>query len=144
MHVFQPKAFFISSTLSTQVASASLKSDSPPTKKICFMKNVFCFILKALFVLKLFEFLSWLFGHAKKKRFDQRDKVVFKIYDMTTSLKTIIIHILANNSQSKDKQIKKSDQLMKYTDKHIFLRKSGRKDRETSSRPIFVFLKAIF
>ena len=63
---------------------------------------------------------------------------------MTTSLKTVIIHILANNSQSKDKQIKKSDQLMKYTNKHIFLLKSGRKDRETSSRPIFVFLKAIF
>ena len=30
------------------------------------MKNVFYFILKALFVLKIFRFLSWLFGHAGK------------------------------------------------------------------------------
>ena len=27
------------------------------------MKNAFYFTLKALFVLKLFKFLSWLFGH---------------------------------------------------------------------------------
>ena len=27
------------------------------------MKNVFHFTLKALFVLKIFKFLSWLFGH---------------------------------------------------------------------------------
>ena len=27
------------------------------------MKNVFYFILKALFVLKIFKFLFWLFGH---------------------------------------------------------------------------------
>ena len=41
-----------------------------PSKKICFnksplkmMKNVFYLILKALFVLKIFKFLSWLFDH---------------------------------------------------------------------------------
>ena len=27
------------------------------------MKNAFYFILKALFILKIFRFLSWLFGH---------------------------------------------------------------------------------
>ena len=27
------------------------------------MKNAFYFTLKALFVLKIFKFLSWLFGH---------------------------------------------------------------------------------
>ena len=37
------------------------------------MKNAFYFILKALFVLKTFEFLSWLFGHAQKKNWlDER------------------------------------------------------------------------
>ena len=30
------------------------------------MKNVICFILKALCALKRFKFLSWLFGHAEK------------------------------------------------------------------------------
>ena len=47
-----------------------------PTKNICvicliespltMMKNAFYFILKALFVLKLFKFLSRLFGHVGK------------------------------------------------------------------------------
>ena len=43
---------------------------SPSIFFICFnetplkiMKNAFYFILKALFVLKVFKFLSWLFGH---------------------------------------------------------------------------------
>ena len=31
------------------------------------MKSAFYFILKALSVLKIFNFLSWLFGHAKKR-----------------------------------------------------------------------------
>ena len=30
------------------------------------MKNAFCFILKAPFILKIFKFLSWLFGHVEK------------------------------------------------------------------------------
>ena len=52
-----------------------LKSD-PPSKKICvtclidsplkLMKNAFCFILKALFVFKIFKCLSRLFGHVGK------------------------------------------------------------------------------
>ena len=44
-----------------------------PYKNFCFndspsklMKNAFYFILKALFVLKIFKFLSWLFGHVEK------------------------------------------------------------------------------
>ena len=46
------------------------------SKKNCFicfndslskmMKNAFHFILKALFILKIFKFLSWLFGHVEK------------------------------------------------------------------------------
>ena len=42
------------------------------------MKNAFYFILKALFVLKIFKFLSRLFGHVKK------DKVNLKIHNVTT------------------------------------------------------------
>ena len=45
------------------------------------MKNGFYLTLKALFVLRLFKFLSWPFG-----RLDLKDKVNFKIYDVTTWL----------------------------------------------------------
>ena len=54
----------------------NLKSGSHLPKKICFicfndspskvMKNAFYFILKALFVLKIFKFLSRLFGLVEK------------------------------------------------------------------------------
>ena len=53
-----------------------IKVGLSPSKKICvicliesplkMMKNVFYFILKALFVLKIFKFLSRLFSHAGK------------------------------------------------------------------------------
>ena len=53
-----------------------LKPDSHIPKKIIFicfiesplkmMKNAFYLILKALFVLKIFKFLSWHFGHAEE------------------------------------------------------------------------------
>ena len=43
------------------------------------------FTLKALFVLKIFKFLSWLIGHVEK-RLDKKDKVSFKIYGVTTLL----------------------------------------------------------
>ena len=56
---------------------SNLKSDSHLPKKCLFiffhesplkmMKNAFYFILKALFVLKVFEFLSWHFGHVEEK-----------------------------------------------------------------------------
>ena len=41
------------------------------------MKNAFHLISKALFVLKIFEFLFWLFGRAEK-RLDWKDNVSFK------------------------------------------------------------------
>ena len=50
------------------------------------MKNVFCFTSKAQFILKIFKFSSWLFGHVAK-RLDQKDKVNFKFYDVTAWLK---------------------------------------------------------
>ena len=60
----------------TMRENKNLKSGSHLPKKICFicfndspskvMKNAFYFILKALFVLKIFKFLSRLFGHVEK------------------------------------------------------------------------------
>ena len=50
-----------------------------PSKKFCFiesplkvMGNAFYFILKALFILKIFKFLSRLFGHVGKTAFLER------------------------------------------------------------------------
>ena len=49
------------------------------------MKNAFYFTSKVLLLLKIFKFLSWLFGHAAK-RVDKKDKVNFKFYDVTAWL----------------------------------------------------------
>ena len=50
------------------------------------MKSAFYFTLQALLVPKIFKHLSWIFGHIEKW-IDQKDKVDFKIYDVTTWLK---------------------------------------------------------
>ena len=50
------------------------------------MKNIFYFILKALFVLKIFKFLSWLFGHVEKKTWLETS-VNFEIHDVTAWLR---------------------------------------------------------
>ena len=46
------------------------------------LKNAFYFTSRALFVLKIFKSLSWLFVHAAR-RFFEKDKVNFKFYDVT-------------------------------------------------------------
>ena len=49
------------------------------------MENAFNLNSKALLVLKIFQFLSSLFGHVAKQ-LDKRDKVNFKFYDVTAWL----------------------------------------------------------
>ena len=46
------------------------------------MKNAFYFTLKAIFILEIFKFLFWLFGHVGK-RLDKKPKINSKIYDVT-------------------------------------------------------------
>ena len=48
------------------------------------MKNAY-FTSLALFVLKIFKFLSWLFGHIAKQ-LDSKDRVNLKFYDVTVWL----------------------------------------------------------
>ena len=36
------------------------------------VKNAFCFLVKALFVLKIFKFWPWLFGHVEKTAWLER------------------------------------------------------------------------
>ena len=50
------------------------------------MKNTFYFILKALFDLNRFNFLSWLLGHVEKMAWLE-DKINYKIYGVTIWLR---------------------------------------------------------
>ena len=67
------------------------------------MKKAFYFMLKALFVLKSFNFCL-IFLITKKKRLDQKNKANFKTCDVTPWLKTIAIQIFPNISRSKANQ----------------------------------------
>ena len=61
------------------------------------MKNVFYFKFKALFVLEIFTFLSWIPGCAEKS-LDKKAMVDFKLYDVlywtTNNCKTHIAQYL--------------------------------------------------
>ena len=98
------------------------------------MQHAFYFTLKALFVLKTFKFLFSIFGHVEK-RLDYKDKVNFKIYDVTTQ-PTIAIHTLPNISRIKGNQTMKFGQLIQYDMRNTFLEKSFAKcGGETIHRP---------
>ena len=90
-------------------------------------------MLKILFFLKIFAFLSWYFGYIEK-RLDKEIKFHFKIYDIkdcTTSMYNT--HIAP--------YLKKS--WIKYNLRNVFLQKPCRKwGMEASSRPVFVFEKS--
>ena len=88
------------------------------------MNNVFYFIINVLFVLKVFKICSDFFGHVGK-RFDEKPKVNFKIYDFT--------NWEANNHNNHDILKNKSNQeikfgqLIEYNMGKRFLQKSCRK-----------------
>ena len=71
-------------------------------KPLKMIKHAFHFILKALFILKIFKFLSWLFDHVEKTTWLEW-KVNFKIHDITTWLtnncNTYISHHLRKQKQ---------------------------------------------
>ena len=78
------------------------------------MKNVFCFILKALFVLKIFRFLTGLFGHfvwtfCSKFMTSQPDSQI------------ITVHILPNISRCKVNEAMKFGHLIENNKINIFL-----------------------
>ena len=70
------------------------------------MKNIFYFTSKALFALKIFKFLSWLFGHVVKW-LDKKDKVNFKFYDIAAWLTNSCDTRIAQMLRSKGNQTKK-------------------------------------
>ena len=89
------------------------------------IKNAFYFTSKAIFVLNIFTFLSWLFSHAAKW-LDKKDKVNFEFYGITAWLTNSLVNIqiLPNISRSKGNQTIKSGQLIECNMRNIFLEKS--------------------
>ena len=99
------------------------------------MMHTFYFILKALLFLRYLNFCFDFFGHMVE-RLDKKFKVNLKIYDVTTWLQTITIHILFNISRSEGNQAMKSGQLIEYNTRNIFLEKPYIKcGAKTSRRP---------
>ena len=70
------------------------------------MKSAFYFILKALFVHKIFKFLPWLFGQLGKMAWLERFiALISKFIASPPGSETITIHILLSNiSRSKGNQ----------------------------------------
>ena len=98
------------------------------------MKNTFYFTLKALFVLKIFHFLSWLIGHVENGLI-RKIRVISKFVMSQSGWQTIAIHILTNISRGKRNQITIFGQSIKYNIRIIFLETSSTKcGRETSPR----------
>ena len=90
------------------------------------MRNALYFILKSLFVLKIFKFLLRLFVHVETTAW-LKDKIYFKIHDAPSWFTTITIHILPNISQSKGNETMKLGQSIEYNNRNIFLQKLSRK-----------------
>ena len=105
------------------------------------MQNLFYFTSKALFVLNIFKFSSWLFCHVAKQ-LDLKDKVNSEFYDVTSWLTNIAINILPNIPRSKRNQTMKFGQLKEYNMRNIFFEKSYTKcGGETSPWPFSGRLK---
>ena len=103
-------------------------------------KNVFYFVLKAFFVLKIFKFLSRHFGHVEKKSVIRKIRLTSKFITSQTGLQTIPIHIWLNISESKGNQTMKFGQLIEHSKRNNFLQKlSEKRGRVTSSGPLFIF-----
>ena len=90
------------------------------------MKNDFHFILKAFFVLKLFNVcLDFLELH--KKGSIRKIGLISKFITSEHGKQTIAIHILPDIARSKSNQVTKSGQLIEYNKVNISLQKSCRK-----------------
>ena len=87
------------------------------------MKNAFYFTLKGLFVLKIFKFLSSIFGYVEKQ-LGLKDKIHFKIYDVTTWETNNWNTYLPFIWRIKGNQTMKFGQLLEYEMRNTFLEKS--------------------
>ena len=78
MHILKNKRSFKDALL-------GLKQFFAAERPLKMMKNAFYSTSKAFLVLKIFKFMSWLFGHVAKRLY-KKDQVNFKFYDVTVWL----------------------------------------------------------
>ena len=98
------------------------------------LKNAFYFMLKAVFALEIFIFLSRLFLLYAEKQLDKKAKVNFKTSQTVHQL--ISIRILSDISRSKGNQSMKFGQLIEHNMRKILFEKSCTSCKgETSPRP---------
>ena len=83
----------------------------------------FYFMLKALFVLEIFKFLSWIFGYVEKQ-LDKKIVVHFKTYDATDWAANNYYTHISQISRSKNNHTTRFGQLIEYKMRNIFLEKS--------------------
>ena len=79
----QTMKYYYSSLYYFKVALSGLTQSLETESLLKMMKNAFYFNLKDIFVLKVFKFLSRLSGDVVKQ-LEQKRKISFKIYDVTT------------------------------------------------------------
>ena len=90
------------------------------------MRNNFYFVLKTLFVLEVFTFLSWLFDYVEK-RLNKKALVIFKIYDVmgwTRKRKPMLL-----------------GQIIEYNMRNIFFLKSYIQNMKSKSQILSKYIK---
>ena len=107
------------------------------------MKNLFYFILKALFVLQIIKFSSWRFGYVEKNLIKKLG-LFSKFMTSQTGQKIIAIHILPNISRGKSKQTMKLGQIIEYSMRNIFLKKSYRNVLEKLVQDPFISISGAY
>ena len=100
------------------------------------MKNKFCFTSKVFFVLKIFKFLSRLFGRVAKQ-LDMKDKLISTLITSQAGQQTIVIRILRSITRSKNNQTMKFVLFNDYDMRNICLEKSYTKCGGETSRRLF-------
>ena len=109
------------------------------------MDDAFYFILKALFVLKIFKFFSWVLWSCRKTGWSEKlNKFQNLFISKSQPVKqTVTINTLLDITKSKNNKTIKFGLLIEYNVTNIFMLKLRRKwGRKTSSRHLFVFRKS--
>ena len=81
---------------------SGLRQFSATVSPLKMMKNAFYFTLKAFFVFKILQFLSWRFLSCRKTAW--LEKLISKFMTSQPGKETTAVHIILNTLRSKDNQ----------------------------------------
>ena len=87
------------------------------------MKDAFYFLLKIVFVLKIFNFLIFTFLVKWKNGLMRKLRLISKFMTLLSGKQAIVIHVLSNNPRCKCNQTMKFGQLIEYNVTQFFLQK---------------------